>query len=263
MQMKNHFLWAVIAIVSFFVNIVIYYLAYIAEDDSSLFTGYTQIMIIVWAALCVVAFYMALKDFGLSTTPGKAWLFLLLGLGCWLVGDVIFAYYQEIVHEDAFPSAADYAFTVGYVFLLIGIVWQLTQTKSQISKKELLITLIITLVIFVGALILVLIPIASYPIGEDFTVNQMIFSLVYPIGDLILFPCAVLLYFKFRGGQFAKGWIILSIGFIVAVIFDLAFSYYDWIGVENVFFVLDHFEIGYYMILGGGALFFRELLRSV
>jgi hypothetical protein len=258
---------AVVAIVVEILNIFIYMMAIEAAiSDMVEFLTYTNINIVVWASVCVVCFGLTLRSFGLKTVPGKVWLCFALGLLCWVIADVLYLYFQVIAllpEEQLFPTIADYFWSIGYFFVFLGIILQMRLASVKLARNEKIIAILIATLATIVSLIFVIIPVLESLIADStLSYEYWFFSLDYPIFDLILIPLAVVLVQKYRGGQFSKSWILISLGFVVTAIYDSLFTYFE-IFSEGYLLYTDLLYIGYYMILAIGAIYLRSSLKSV
>ncbi len=267
--MAKKALWTVTiaAIATEILSIYMYMMAYdtgITEDVT--FLTYTNSMIVIWAALCTVCFALTMGSFGLKSPPGKVWLLLTIGIACWLIGDVLYFYFQifELRPEEMlFPTEADYFWTIGYLFVFIGILLQMRLASVKLTKIEVIVVLIVVAVSSVIAIYYVIWPVLEQDLLlYEYTLDYWVFSLIYPILDLVLIPLAIILAMKYRGGEFSKAWLIIAIGLVVTAIYDLLYTYFEIIG-EGYILYTDIIYLGYYMLLGIGALYLRASVKSL
>lgn len=255
-------------IVVLILNIYIYAMTAAAGNENSIeFLSYTNIIIVSCASVAAIGFALTMSSFTLHTAPGRVWLFFTLGIVCWLVGDIIWMYNQVIMplpEELQFPSVADYFWSLGYPLVFIAIAMQLSLAKVKLNSKEILGVLIIIGVSVVISTFTIILPVIESLMGDPtLTVEYWIFSLDYPILDLILLPAAIVLAMKYRGGEFSKAWSVISLGFLLSAIFDLLFTYFENFGEGYLFLYTDHLYIAYYMILGIGGVYLWSSLRKV
>lgn len=265
--MAKKALWVIIiaAIGTTILSVFLYWMAYANEFiDAYEFLTYTNLVIIAWAVLSTVCFALTLSSFGLKSPPGKVWLSFTIGVACWAIGDMIYYNISVLapIPED-FPSLGDYFWTLGYVFVFLGIILQMRLAAVKLSKNEIISVLIVAGVSVVISWIYVIWPV----LAEDLLTNEYsweywLFSLDYPILDLILIPLAITLALKYRGGEFSKAWLIIAIGFIVTAIYDLLYTYFELLGAGYILYT-DIIYSGYYMVLAIGALYLRSSVQSL
>ncbi len=244
---------------------------YTMADQAGLFEDYTFLtytnaVIVVWAVLCTVCIGLTLGSFGLKSQPGKVWLCLVIGVACWAVGDILYFYFQvgELRPEELlFPTEADWFWSLGYAFVFLGIILQMRLAKVKLADKEIAIVVIIIGVSVVISWIYVILPVLwDDLLVSEYTLDYWFFSLDYPIFDLVLIPLAIILALKYRGGEFSKAWLIIAIGLIVTAIYDLLYTYFELLGAGYILYT-DIIYLGYYMLLGIGALYLSSSVQSL
>ncbi len=257
------------AIVTTILNIVVYWVESTTGEYSlgagvydPWFLTFTNILTVLWSFVAMFSFFLLMKKFGPKNPSGRGWLLFTLGMICWLIGDFIWMVYEGILYiESPFPSIADIIWTVGYPLMIIGVLLLLRLTKMKLPSREKILIAVIQIIIAFLAIWFIIFPIATTPIDEFFTPDQMFYSLFYPIADLILFLTALIFAFRYRGGEFGKVWIILAFGLITMAVSDLLFSYYSAVPeLESWRFIVDHIYNGFYMILSTGALYLRSVI---
>ncbi|OLS12657.1 MAG: conserved membrane protein of unknown function [Promethearchaeota archaeon CR_4] len=276
MKKNPVFIWSLVSVVIVIVDVLVYYFAFTNVSvnpelsvDAVWFRHYSTLVITVCAAIAVLSVGFTLKAFGLKSSTGKVWFCLLLGFAFWFVGEIIWWYFYAVDNSDPFPSIADVFWVLGYPLLILGTLLQSRMAKIKIPLREKIVVLVVTLIIGVIGVIFIIYPIAVEPITEDFTADAQFYSLIFPILDLFLIPSALLLVFKYRGGDFSRAWLIISIGLIITAIYDLLFSYTDWqctLTFEdlfcNAYLILDPVYISFYLMIAVGATYFRQALKA-
>ncbi len=267
---KKTFLWIVVvaAIATEILSVYMYWNAPPEEDVEATiaFLTYTNIVIVAWASLCALCFILALTSFGLKSSPGKVWLCIAIGIIFWVIGDLIYLYLQvvlELPEEELFPVIADYFWSTGYVFVFLGMILQMRLATVKITKLEVGVVVAIVAVSTIISLIWVILPVLdSLILDPSLNAEYWVFSLDYPILDLVLIPLAIILALKYRGGEFSKAWLLIAIGFIVTAIYDLLYTYFE-IFSEGYLLYTDIIYLAYYMLLGIGALYLRSSVQSL
>src|SRR3989344_1721796 len=83
--------------------------------------------------ICAVAGLRAAKAYGLGTPHGQALALLTLGLACWLAGELAWTAFDYVLKIDPFPSVADVFYLLGYPFILIGLVKEISLAKLKLT----------------------------------------------------------------------------------------------------------------------------------
>jgi hypothetical protein len=190
----------------------------------------------------------------LSTSSGKIWLLLGIGILGWCLGDITYSYYETFTDISPFPSIADLFYLLGYIPLSLGLILQTRSLKMNLQVPEkIIIAIIFTIVSLVVLLSVVIIPIIEvYPIPQEGAFEYFIAAL-YPIFDLLLIICVMVVYAKFRKGTINTAWIFLLSGIVFTLIADIFFNWVETvIGQSARFEFYDLlFIIGYVFIYTG------------
>jgi PAS domain S-box-containing protein len=164
----------------------------------------------------------------LDTQLRRAWFLLGCGFLMFFMGNVIWAYLEDILHVEPFPSIADvfylglYPFTLWGALTLSGI----PRTWRERSTFWLdLLSLFVTATMFVAYFVIM--PTAS---ANNSNLLTQTTAVAYPIGSLILIGAMIaLLYRKPRGAtQSVLVFFLIGMGFYV--ISDFAFGYTNLAG---------------------------------
>lgn len=215
---------------------------------------FQSIIIIIAAALGAIFLIHVALLYKISTSIGKVWLLLGLGIMGWCIGDIIYAYYENYTEVAPFPSIADLFYLLAYIPLSWGLILQmrLLQIKLPLGEK-IIIAIIFIIVCIIVAVFVIVIPIQEeYPIPEDELIGYLV-SALYPIVDLILLLCVIIVFAKFRKGKIHVAWILLLMGILMTLIADILFNWVESIVEETATFELYDllFLIGYVFIYIG------------
>jgi hypothetical protein len=199
----------------------------------------------------------------------RVWPYLLAGLVVWTLGDVIWAYYEIVLHIAApYPSWADALWVVGYFLLFIGLYSQLRiyniRPTRQIWENIALVELVF--IVLSGYFVVI-------PMLQSFDATKLpesILNVLYPLLDLILFPLAFLILTTLEEGRLAVSWRLITLGFMIRAISDLIFSYITWQdiylaggGINLVTSLYDFVYAMSYPVLGLGFVAYRILIAQV
>ncbi len=187
--------------------------------------------------------------------PGNLspWYLLIAGQVIYLLADLTFYTLRDLLHSDAFPSAADLLYVCHYPFVVIAVL-QLARSRSSGSDREGLIDASI-IAIGVGVLSLVfLIEPAVAGTEEPLLVRSA--AAAYPVMDTLVLAVAVRL--PVGGGlrRPALYLLISSLGVLLAT--DTGYMYLQLRGLyqtDNLAGrVLDAGWLAFYLLLGASAL---------
>ncbi|HWE60934.1 MAG TPA: hypothetical protein VHB98_04415, partial [Chloroflexota bacterium] len=123
------------------------------------------------------------------------WVPVLLGLGalCEAMGQVIYTIYQQVLHYATvpFPSIADAVYLWAYPFLLLGILFLPGRRLPGASRARVLLDgLMVMTAVFTFSWYFILGPTITESNG---TLLGTVVGLAYPLGDLVLIACLLLL----------------------------------------------------------------------
>ncbi len=148
-------------------------------------------------------------------------------LGCGVLSDgiaqVIWTYYQQILHQSPFPSWADAAYLSTYPFLLLGILYIPARPLSAAARFR-----VITdgLVVMTG-----IVTFSWYFIlGPTFlqggeTLLAKVLGTAYPVWDLVLVFCLFLLSVRSTEANMRLPVRLLGLGLLCYVVADCVFDY--------------------------------------
>ena len=215
------------------------------EWEAQLFVSYTIIAIIAMGVIFLI--YLG-KMYKLSTSTGKIWLLIGLGMLGWLIGEIIYTYYDLYTEETPFPSIGDAFYLIAYLPFAIGLIMQMKLLEIKLPNLERVIVLISYVAACVFVYFAAILPIQQaygLPIPDDVLLEVGI-AVLYPILDLVLLFCVLVVFFKLRHGKINIAWILLLIGILLTIIADITFNY-----VENVLETESLFELYDLMFLAG------------
>jgi signal transduction histidine kinase len=120
-------------------------------------------------------------------TAPQAWLLIALGLSCWWLGDVTWAVY-ELADRDPFPSPGDLFYLAGYPLVAAGLFVAVRHHRqARVDRAALIDAAIVTVVSALVAWIYLVKPFLDDP---ELTGTEQLVSILYPLGDLVLFAVA-------------------------------------------------------------------------
>ncbi|HME52962.1 MAG TPA: hypothetical protein VKM55_12145 [Candidatus Lokiarchaeia archaeon] len=188
-----------------------------------------------------------------STTMGKVWLFLGIGMAAWFVGESLFTFYTLTWYplDPPSPNVSDLFYLIAYPILAIGLLLQLQLLKMKLSTKET--AAVVMGIIIAAALIFVL---SLYPnitaTGTD-TFAQIVNGL-YPTLDIFLLSCVFIVLAKLRKGKINTAWILILAGFMVMTVADTLYQIYTNLGIYSLFNLYDLAFLTSYLLIFAGSL---------
>jgi diguanylate cyclase (GGDEF)-like protein len=156
-----------------------------------------------------------------------AWYFMALGQFMFVAGDMIWTYYEEIVHKTSpFPSVADVSYLAAYVPLLIGLAMVVRARRPGHDLSSLIDAAIIAVAAAIASWIFLMAP----QIGTaGASVKETIVSLAYPMADILLI--AVMASLVFSTDMRAFSYRLISASLIALITADSLYTFasiHDW-----------------------------------
>ena len=210
--------------------------------------------------------FLALRAYG-KGPRFRSILFLLLGFVSWFIADVSFGYFDLIENNITYPSFADYFYLVGYVFLFIGLMFEIVISNiswRKMSKQVYLISGIFTTCLFAAFSYYTLF--SAYdptrPAGENLV------TLGYSVGDLFLVTAGffiIVAAWEYRGGKASKVWISFLLGFLITMSSSLTYATHIEALDQPESFYYAQIQIGYitgYLFFTYALLYLRSIFHS-
>jgi len=150
---------------------------------------------------------------------------VLLGLGVlgFAVGQAIWTYYEEILHQPPFPSWADAGYLAAYPFLFAGLfLLPRCPLPSAARLRVLLDGVMIMTGVVAFSWYFVLGPTVLQ--GAESLFGKLV-SVAYPFCDLVLFCCLLLLWGRAQERALRPVVVLFSLGLGCILIIDTAFAY--------------------------------------
>src|SRR5918998_1288758 len=199
-----------------------------------------------------------------AALTGQRWAPVLLGMGilCYVLGQMGFTYYDLVLRQaPPFPSLADVGYLIEYPFFLLGILLLPARPIPVASRARIALDgLMIMTAALTFSWYFVLGPVVQQ--GTE-TVLAKVVSAAYPLADIVLIACLVIL--ALRPGEHAlrpAAYVLaLALGFYVVM--DSIYAYQVLNGTYVTGTILD---VGWpvaYMLIGLGAFAVRLAPRGV
>jgi hypothetical protein len=188
---------------------------YILPPFESLWADVSINALIVMAA-CWTTFlaFLLWREFNKGELPKKIWANFALGLGCWAVGDLVWAIYAFYLDEVPLVSFADFFYLISFIFLAVAFFSQFSLIfYTGRSKCRLWLGLAVIAALMITALTTMLWQ-TAHPEGEASWFESFV-GFFYPIGELFFAVAALYLSRIFGKGLLGRVWVGLFF-FVVA-----------------------------------------------
>jgi diguanylate cyclase (GGDEF)-like protein len=144
------------------------------------------------------------------------WRWFAAGQFCWVVGDLTYEFYEYVLHQEPYPSAADGFYLIAYPMLIVGLLLLLRGLRKGAGLVDASI---------VGtSLALVMWIFVIQPIAVDSTASlpERLIGVAYPAGDaMILFLLAGLFTDGRRGSPSSR---LLGVATLLLLVADVGFA---------------------------------------
>ncbi len=184
-----------------------------------------------------------------GASAASRWMPVLLGLGVlgYAVGQVIWTYYQEVLHQPPFPSWADAGYLAAYPFLFGGLLLLPHRPLPSAARLRVLLDGVMVMTGVVAfSWYFVLGPTMLQ--GSETLVGQLV-GAAYPFCDLVLFFCLLLLWGRAQERALRPVVVLFSLGLGCILVIDTAFAYGNLHGTYATGGVVDvGWSLGYMLI---------------
>lgn len=171
------------------------------------------------AAAMITAFFIS-KLYWPGKIFGKAYFALGISFGMWLVAELIWQAYENILFIEPYPSIADIFYFAFYPFALYHMITNIRGFEVKFTKKTISWMATIPIAILVTYSY---IAITSWG-GTNF---DYYYSLIFIIAASISTSFAILGALTFRSSAFAVVWSLLAIGLFLHILGDVWYYYLE------------------------------------
>ena len=177
----------------------------------------------------VVGGLYTLKVYGLRDASGCSYLYLVLGLMFYFIGEVLWVYYDFVAHTNPYPSIADYFYLGAYPAFFTGLMSQVRTSAIDWKKFDPVIVFLfcIIAVMLAGTSIYFGVVLAYDPTS---TALENTIAIAYGLADCVIILCALLvlvLAWEFKGGNLMRLYLYCFFAFVMAMIADVGFAMYN------------------------------------
>ncbi len=265
--MKKSKLLMIITIIILVINLFTYL---VFRENETLIMYISDILPIICSFIAVYFLFMTVKKFKSFDFAKKAWLLFLVGMLLYFIAETIYAFLEirfDMDMDENFPSAADFFWGVGYIPLFTAMLLMLIgYKKSGFPMGNIKLYTILSILLTIISIVVfyfILLPVIQDPETTGLTA---FFSLLYPVGDVLLvIPAVILMYITslFGTGKISFPWRFLALGFISFTIADLLYSYLSWQGAYGNGNLIDlAWHLGY-LLIGIAGVYQAELIESI
>jgi len=177
------------------------------------------------------------------------WYLFATGLLSYVTADIIFYTYQDILHLEVFPSAADVFYLAAYPFLMAGLLLLIRSRSPGADRASLLDALVVTVGLGMVSWVFLVGPLAQAP---DLTLAERLVSMAYPIVDVLVLATAVRLVVD--GGPRPPAFWILCSGVGALLVTDTLYSIIQLSGGYHTGSPIDLGWMTWYACWGAAAL---------
>jgi hypothetical protein len=159
-----------------------------------------------------------------------AWRLLAAAFACFLIGDVLYFIFQNILGRSPFPSPADAGYLVYYPLMLAGLLWLPVRRADR--RRLALYSAACAILLMGGAAAILkwlLLPALETFQGDHFAYAL---SVGYPVGDLLLLAGVAWVLFHSVDAR-RSAVLLLAAGVCVGLLADLVYGYQNLNGTSQ------------------------------
>jgi hypothetical protein len=153
--------------------------------------------------------------------------FIFLSLICWLIGELIYVYYQTFLGIAVpYPSIADMFYLLGTVFLSFHL-YNILRLKKNILKTKSFLYLGFLASIFPIYLLIDNIYYYEqyYPYYPNSTLDFVVNASYYISDAVLIFPCIPIILYSPKNDPFIYHWLLIILSVFIIVVADLGYTF--------------------------------------
>ena len=147
------------------------------------------------------------------------WYWFAAGQTTWVIGDLVWEYYKYVLHEEPYPSAADFFYLSAYPMLVVGLVLLSRGRRRGNDLAGLVDAAIVAIGIGLVFWVFVMQPIAA---GSTASTAERIIGVAYPAADALLL--AILARHFTSSGRSSPSARLLYLAALLLLVSDVAYS---------------------------------------
>lgn len=182
---------------------------------------------ILGAGACAVLCYILWRASEKGEDLRRVWVYLGIGLALWTLAEVVYAVYGLGLQVDTpSPSLADLLWVPGYIPIIAAFWLRFSILRVPLTRGQWIALLGGFVVLGVLSVVYVIAP--SMPGAEDMPsalgspaeIANLLLSILYPLGDLLMALGAGLMILALLGGRFSQTWGLIALGCIAIAVAD-------------------------------------------
>ena len=228
------------------------------QEDKILYSNW---VLIINSSIAVgIAIYVSLKEKD-NHNHLKANVFLVVGLALWFLGNIVWAYYEVVLHLMApVPSLADILLLMAYSILVSRLIIEYKCLPKKPSKK------------FIGILASILVAFLLY--FFSLTIDLSVLStargltmfgvtVAYPVFNSVLAFMAIIILYGIKNEKDLHHitWVCELAGFLVIVVGDSWFAIVVLLGLVEQLWASALLLSAHYIMIAGGLVWYIKMLR--
>jgi len=174
---------------------------------------------IIPGILVVLSIWAITKSKSIQEIPKNSLVFLVFAFSSWFIAEQTWNLYEHVLDIDPYPSMADFFYLAAPIFMFVSLIIFLKSTEKKISKKMILFSSIISLLILIPSLIV------TFNVNAEVEPFEIIIALSYPIVDSIVFVPAIITISFLISNRRSFFWIMIIVGLLIMIIADTGFLY--------------------------------------
>jgi signal transduction histidine kinase len=177
------------------------------------------------------------------------WYLLAAGQACFVMGDILWDVYADVLHSSPFPSVADVLYLAGYPLLAAGLALLVRERDPQGDHASLIDALMVTAGL---AIVIWVFWIDRYTGDATLSRPAIVMSIAYPIMDLLLI--GFLARLTLTPGPRSISYRLLAASLFLTLGADVAFAGLEFAGAYNGRNLIDIGWLLSYVAVGAAAL---------
>ncbi|HXU95062.1 MAG TPA: hypothetical protein VFP45_01365 [Candidatus Nitrosotalea sp.] len=216
----------------------------------------TDITYVITTGIFVTLAFSLVLRFKKTGSHGKSWLFFLGAAVSWCLAETSWTVYELIYKQNPFPSIADGFYIAGYPLMLGFLVYYLKPVKKAITKKMLIISILISLAISIPSISM------AYSSESNVSVLENVLATAYPVLDSIIFVPAILGISLFFRGEVNFPWSLICIGILCFAVGDIGFQFTTFTNTYYTGNPVDMILIWAYIFFSFGSYYHIRMYRK-